>query len=143
MCMVKDPETGKVAVLDKVGKWSGLTFPGGHVEKRESLSYSVVREVYEETGLTIENPRACGTVHWYNTDTDFRYLVFLYTADRFTGELIQETGEGRVSWMTLEEMLEGKLAGNMETYIKVMLSDEFNEVYGEWSGEGKAPLKLL
>lgn len=39
----------------------GLTFPGGHIEKGESFVDSVIREVYEETGLTIENPRICGT----------------------------------------------------------------------------------
>ena len=54
MCMVYDDE-GNVLVQDKVDKkWSGLTFPGGHIEKGESFVDSVIREVYEETGLTLE-----------------------------------------------------------------------------------------
>lgn len=61
MCMVYD-DAGNVLVQDKVDKkWSGLTFPGGHIEKGESFVDSVIREVFEETGLTIEKPRICGT----------------------------------------------------------------------------------
>ena len=58
MCMVYD-DAGNVLVQDKVDKkWSGLTFPGGHIEKGESFVDSVIREVYEETGLTIEKPKS-------------------------------------------------------------------------------------
>ncbi len=58
MCMVYD-DAGNVLVQDKVDKkWSGLTFPGGHIEKGESFVDSVIREVFEETGLTIEKPRS-------------------------------------------------------------------------------------
>jgi len=40
--------------------WPGITFPGGHVEQGESFVESVKREVFEETGLIIENPILCG-----------------------------------------------------------------------------------
>ena len=56
MCMVCDNE-GNVLALDKVGKnYSGTTFPGGHVETGETFTESVIREVFEETGLKIKNP---------------------------------------------------------------------------------------
>ncbi len=52
MCMVYDGT--KVLVQDRVSKsWCGLAFPGGHVDKGESFSDAVIREIYEETGLTI------------------------------------------------------------------------------------------
>ena len=55
MCMVYDKE-GNVVALDKVGKnYSGTTFPGGHVEPGETFKESVIREIYEETGLTIQS----------------------------------------------------------------------------------------
>lgn len=54
MCMIYD-DKGNVLVQDKVDEtWGGLTFPGGHIEKGESFVDSVIREVYGETGLTIE-----------------------------------------------------------------------------------------
>ena len=50
MCMVCDGE--RVLVQDRLDpNWSGIVFPGGHVEKNESFVESVVREVKEETGL--------------------------------------------------------------------------------------------
>lgn len=68
MCMVYDKE-GNVVALDKVGKgYSGTTFPGGHVETGETFKESVIREIYEETGLTIQNPRLTGIYHWMTGD---------------------------------------------------------------------------
>lgn len=56
MCMVYD-ETGNILVQHRKNPdWPGITFPGGHVEPGESFTGSVIREVQEETGLTVENP---------------------------------------------------------------------------------------
>ena len=64
MCMVYD-DAGNVVALDKVGKkYSGTTFSGGHVEEGETFAESVIREIYEETGLTILTPKLTGVYHW-------------------------------------------------------------------------------
>ena len=44
----------------ETNRWSGYAFPGGHVENGESFAESVIREIYEETGLTIQNPQLVG-----------------------------------------------------------------------------------
>ena len=63
MCMLRDGT--RVLVQDRIDPdWPGLTFPGGHVEQGESLTDAVIREVYEETGLTITSPRLCGVKDW-------------------------------------------------------------------------------
>ena len=64
MCMIYDDD-GNVLVQDRRDSdWGGITFPGGHVEKGESFTDEVIREVYEETGLTIETPQICGIKQW-------------------------------------------------------------------------------
>lgn len=97
MCMISDNK-GNVLALDKVGKnYSGTTFPGGHVEAGETFIESVIREVFEETGLTIKNPKLMGIYHWISGDV--RNVGFLYRTDEFEGKLIS-SDEGRVYWIS-------------------------------------------
>ena len=56
--------------------WPGFSLPGGHVEKGESIVSSVIREVKEETGLSIFNPKLCG-IKQFPVENG-RYLVFLF-----------------------------------------------------------------
>lgn len=75
MCMIYDAK-GTVLVQDKIGKSiRGLIFPGGHIESREPIVDSVIREVKEETGLNIYNLHFCGIKDWVEAD-DSRYMVF-------------------------------------------------------------------
>ena len=53
LCMILDESSNKVLMIDRVKSWKGLAFPGGQIEKGESITASVVREVLEETGLKI------------------------------------------------------------------------------------------
>lgn len=140
MCMIYD-DKGNVLVQDKVDeKWGGLTFPGGHIEKGESFVDSVIREVYEETGLTIEKPRICGTKDWEREDGS-RYLVVFYKTNRFRGDL-KSSEEGEVKWMSLEEMKRGNLADGMADMLRVFLEDDINEFhYVKENGEWKYSLK--
>ena len=56
LCMVYD-HAGNILVQDRLDpSWPGLCFPGGHVEPGESFVDSVIREVWEETGRTIQSP---------------------------------------------------------------------------------------
>lgn len=140
MCMVYD-DKGNVLVQDNIDEnWGGLTFPGGHVEKGESFVDSVIREVYEETGLKIENPRICGTKDWPREDGS-RYIVVFYKTNKFSGTL-KSSDEGEVKWMPLEQMKKEKMASDMDDMLKVFLQDDISEFHyvvedGEWRHELK------
>ena len=94
MCMVYDNQ-GNILVQDRLDpEWPGITFPGGHVEPGEAFTKAVIREVWEETGLTIEHPRLCGLKQFPEEDGT-RYIVMLYKANQFSGEL-RSSCEGNV-----------------------------------------------
>ncbi len=94
MCMIYGDD-GNVIVQEKVNKrWGGITFPGGHVEKRESFVDSVIREVKEETGLDIKNPKLCG-IKWWEVSKNKRYIVLLFKTNKYSGTL-KSSVEGKV-----------------------------------------------
>ena len=104
MCMIQDGR-GNVLALDKVNdSYTGTTFPGGHVEPGELFFQSMIREVWEETGLTIENPEFRGLYHWHKDGV--HHVITLYRSYTFCGEL-ESSEEGRVYWISLEELKNG------------------------------------
>ena len=127
MCMVTD-DRGNVLVQDRLDPdWPGITFPGGHVEEGEAFTLSVIREVQEETGLTIEDPVLCGTKQ-FQTGTGARYVVFFYKASKFHGNL-RSSKEGKVFWLPRAELANQKLAPDMMEMVQVMESDDLSEFY--------------
>ena len=92
LCMVYDND--KILLQDRIKEdWKGVTFPGGHIEKKESFVKGIEREVFEETGLKIKNIRICG-VKQFQTEDDERYIVLLFKTNEFEGELCSsEEGE--------------------------------------------------
>ena len=130
MCMVCDGK-GNVLVQNKKGDrtWHGWNFPGGHVEQGEFVTPSVIREVREETGLTIENPKLCGIKEFHKEQDGKRFIVFLYAASRFSGEL-RASDEGDVFWYPLSELKRSKeLADGFSEMLPVFTSDEISEVF--------------
>ena len=136
MCMIRSGT--KVLVEDKVGPYAGgITFPGGQVEKHEPIVDSVIREMKEETGLTVRKPRLCGVKEWINEDGS-RYVVFLFTADDFDGEIVS-SAEGRVFWMELEDVLRSNWIWHMDKLIRIFAKGEFAELFLD-AKEGWSPV---
>ena len=138
LCMIRNGS--KVLVQEKVGKGAdGIIFPGGHVEAREPVTDSVIREMKEETGLDIEKPRLCGIKEWINEDGS-RYLVFLFVADRFSGELAS-SAEGRVFWVEQADVLKTHWVWHMDGLMRIMADGEYTELYLDAADDWKPVLK--
>lgn len=82
-------------------KWIGI---GGHFEEGESPEECLLREVKEETGLTLLDYQFRGIVTFVTTDGITEYMC-LYTSDSFVGELIS-CDEGELEWVKKERFPE-------------------------------------
>lgn len=132
MCMVYD-NRGNVLVEDRLDpSWPGICFPGGHVEPGESFTRAVIREVWEETGLTIEKPKLCGLKQFPKNDGT-RYIVMLYKTNQFSGEL-RSSREGRVFWIPRAELEKYKLPVSFDQTLRLFEEEELVEHYCHWDG---------
>ena len=126
MCMVE--RDGCVLMQERSDRnWPGVVFPGGHVEPGESFTEAVIREVREETGLSIERPELCG-VKQFETEDGARYVVFLYRTDRFTGE-VRSSAEGRIFWVKKEDADKQPLANGVRPMLPVFFGVFPREIY--------------
>lgn len=137
MCMIYDGN--RILVQDRLDpNWPGITFPGGHVEPCESFVRSAIREVREETGLEISNLRLCGMKQFTHRNGSYRYIVFFYKTNRFSGEL-QSSDEGRVFWIDRADLGKYALADGFESMLEIFENDALSENYhwfdGEWHCE--------
>ena len=71
----------------------------------------MIREVKEETGLTIKNPYLCGLYHWYKHS--IHNIILVYKASEYEGTL-HSSDEGDVYWINKEDFLKQPLATGMK-----------------------------
>lgn len=126
MCMVYRGDEVLVQRRCPEHGWPGVTFPGGHVEPGESITQSVIREVFEETGLTVAHPRLCGIKDWIEDDGG-RYIVFLYKCSEFSGEL-KSSEEGEVFWANIDDLPGMNLSSGMEETFQPFFRDDISEL---------------
>ncbi len=140
MCMVYDGE--RILVQDRKNPdWPGITFPGGHIEPGESFVASVIREVWEETGLEVKNPRLCGVKQFTQRDGRYRYIVFFFKTGTFSGEL-RSSDEGKVFWIEKRHLKNYTLANGFDRMFEIFDNDDLTENYlrfenGEWKSENR------
>ncbi|MFB9755411.1 8-oxo-dGTP diphosphatase [Paenibacillus hodogayensis] len=106
MCMVQDG--GKVLLINRPDKrgFPGYIAPGGKVDFPESIVDGAIREVREETGLTVTDLVYKGLDEFCEPDQGLRYMVFNYLATSFEGELLINPPEGELLWVDIEQALQ-------------------------------------
>ena len=123
LCLIKDGD--RVLLQNRVKKdWQGYTLPGGHVEPGESFVNAVVREMQEETGLTIEKPKLVG-IKQFPIDGG-RYIVLLFEATQFTGEVVSSE-EGEMTWIDRAELANIPAVDDLTELLKIFDDPELTE----------------
>jgi len=103
------------------GKWNGL---GGKFEPGETPEECAIREIKEESGLLMENPRLHGFITFPMFDGVKDWYVFLFTSDKFSGELI-DSDEGRLEWIPNDKLLELNLWEGDRIFIPWLFQEKF------------------
>ena len=138
LCLIH--KNGKYLLQDRIkNDWKGYTLPGGHIEPGESIVDAVIREMQEETGLTIRHPHLCGVKQFPLEEG--RYIVFLFETEEFEGDLCSSE-EGTMHWIDEKELSKVNLVEDFGDLIEVMLNDTLTEFQyviedGKWIVEKK------
>lgn len=104
--------------------WRGYTLPGGHIEPGESIVEAVIREMKEETGLDIKQPRLCGVKQF--PIEGGRYIVFLFETEQFEG-VLNSSDEGTMHWVNAKDLSSVNLVNDFDDLLEVMLTDTLTE----------------
>ncbi len=104
---------------ENAGKWIGV---GGKLEEGESPEDCLLREVREETGLTLLRRQFRGIVTFVSDEWGTEQM-FLYTADGFEGKL-KECEEGELRWIPEEKIPELSLWEGDRIFLRKLFDTE-------------------
>lgn len=112
-------------------KWLAV---GGKFEERESPEECVIREVKEETGLTLKSYKLRCIVTYVSTNWETEYM-YVFTSNDFTGELI-ECDEGDLKWIDRKNVLDLDTWEGDKIFVeKLQKDDKFFTMKFEYDGE--------
>lgn len=108
LCYVRRP--GQTLMIHRIkkandmhqGKWNGL---GGKLEPGETPEECAIREIYEESGLRVRQPRWKGFLTFPGFANEEDWYAFVFVADQFEGELI-DSPEGYLAWIDNSQLLD-------------------------------------
>ena len=84
------------------GKWVGV---GGKFEPGETAKQCMLRETFEETGLTPTEYELCGVIGFVSDRWEDE-TMYLYRVSSFEGELREDCSEGVLEWVPKERVMD-------------------------------------
>ena len=113
------------------GKWLGI---GGKFEENETPEECIIREVKEETGLTLKSYKLRGIVTYISNQYETEYM-YIFTSNDFEGKLI-ECNEGDLKWIPINELLNLKMWEGDPIFLKKLQeNDKFFTVKFIYNGD--------
>ncbi len=104
-------------------KWIGV---GGKFEEDESPEECLLREVFEETGVTLTSWKLRGIITFVSEGWDSE-LMFLYTADAWEGNLdevlLSDCPEGQLEWVPKKDLFRLNLWEGDRIFLKLLLEE--------------------
>lgn len=130
-CILK--ENNKVLLLQKP-KRGWYAMPGGKMESGESIKESAVREFREETGLRLKDAELKGVftfvVKSENKNEKLEeWMMFTFYAEQYEGDLLEESAEGILEWVPVEEIAGKPMAEGDLHLMRHILSSQ-SMLYG-------------
>ncbi len=123
LCLLKDGD--RILLQNRIkSDWQGCTLPGGHVEPGESFVEAVIREMKEETGLTVHHPRLCGIKQF--PIKGGRYIVALFQSEQFSGTL-RSSAEGEMHWVGRNDLPDLPTVEHFAELLRVFEEDTLSE----------------
>lgn len=104
----------------------GMYLPiGGHVELGEGLVEAAIREVKEESGITVHSVDLKGIVYIRSQNTgDYDMIMSVFTSSDFTGEPITGT-EGSFAWIPIDKLDQANLYAGDTIFLGLMQKHNF------------------
>lgn len=104
---------------ENAGKWIGV---GGKFEESESPEDCLIREVKEETGLTLTSYKFRGIVTFVSDEWGTEYM-HLFTATDFSGD-VTECNEGDLKWIPKNEIMNLNLWEGDRIFLEKLIEDD-------------------
>lgn len=116
------------------GKWNG---PGGKIDRGETPMQCMIREAYEETGITMIKPTYHGRLFFYmDGGRKLSFLGYLFSTRKFKGRP-RSTEEGRVKWFRIKDIPYPKMWDDDKYWIELMLAGRKFDVHCYYSKGNK------
>ena len=119
-------------------KWIGI---GGHFEEGESPEECVIREVYEETGLALNNVKFRGIITFVSDMWDNEFM-FLYTSEDFSGTVKEVCDEGELAWIPKSKVIELPAWEGDKVFLKPLIDGE-TDIHIKLVYEGEKLVKVI
>lgn len=103
------------------GKYNGL---GGKLDQGESVTDCMIREVFEESGLSATDLRLRGTINWPGFGKNAEdWFGFIFRIEGWTGTPHQGNHEGTLEWVARERLLDLPMWESDRLFLPMVFDD--------------------